>query len=444
MISLPTSAGVRVRVTLAAAVVGLLGAIAGSVLFIGVLHESLEESLLSQAQQDSATVRAQLAAGGTLREATTSDGGDIVIQVLDAQGRIVGSDHPDVTRALRTSPGRSRGVSARPLDDRFAVYARSTPSGRLIVVGVSQEQVERATTTAVVLLLIGVPLGIALLAVVVWLAIGRALRPVEVMRREADMITSAHLHRRLAVPPGEDEIPLLASTLNEMLDRIDRAQSQQRQFVSDASHELRSPLTSLRQVAEVALRHPDATSVRDVAGTVFAEEQRMETLVQALLMLARLDDGGSARPGVVDLDDAVLREVQRLRAASPGLTFDIAGVSAGQVHGEAVLLGQVVTNLLSNAARHAASRVVVGLSEVGERVVFTVDDDGSGIPPEDRERVFERFVRLDEARARDSGGTGLGLAIVRKVVDAGNGTVRVEESRLGGARFVVELPASRP
>ena len=203
------------------------------------------------------------------------------------------------------------------------------------------------------------------------------------MREEAATITAAHLNRRLAVPDGSDEIPRLAETLNEMLDRIDATSRLQRQFVSDASHELRSPLATLRQLAEVARDYPERTAQDSLARDVLAEEARMEELVSALLILARIDDGVPATAGPVDLDDLVLAQARRLRR-DDGPRFDVSGVSAGQVVGDSVLLGQVVGNLLSNALRHAREEVSVSLQEYDGEVVLTVDDDGNGIPEHDR------------------------------------------------------------
>ena len=205
---------------------------------------------------------------------------------------------------------------------------------------------------------------------------------------------------------------------------------------------LEDALAVLRQVVEVARRHPEATTVAALAAEVGEEEHRMEQLVEALLTLARLDDGHEPPERLVDLDDLVHLAVDRQRRTHDGPEVDRTGVGAGQVRGDEVLLGQVVGNLLANASRHARSRVAVSLAEDHGRVVLVVDDDGPGIAPEDRTRVLDRFVRLDEARARDAGGVGLGLAIVSDVVGLHGGTVRVERAPLGGARFVVDLPAA--
>jgi signal transduction histidine kinase len=434
-------ARVRVRVTLAATAVSLLGAVVGSSLFVAGLHESLEQALVGSAQQQVGTVEAQLAAGGSPQQATVSGRHDVIVQILGADGKLIASDHPGLSGAVRTTAGASEGVHIPHLEDTYAVWAQQGRGGQLVIVGLSEEQAWRAVKTAVVLLAVAVPVGVLLIAVVVWLSIGRALRPIEVMRREAAVITTEHLHARLAVPGGDDEIPLLAATLNEMLDRIDGAQRQQRQFVSDASHELRSPLAILRQVVDVARRHPESTTMDQFAQDVSIEERRMEQLVTALLTLARLDDHEETSRQLVDIDDAVLVEIDRLRSAAPGIVFDRSGVSAGQAYGDPVLFAGMVANLLSNAARHAASRVRVRLAEAEGSVVLTVEDDGDGIPSADRDRVFDRFARLDEARARDAGGAGLGLAIVQKVVQAAGGTVTVADSDLGGARFTMTLPS---
>jgi signal transduction histidine kinase len=166
----------------------------------------------------------------------------------------------------------------------------------------------------------------------------------------------------------------------------------------------------------------------------------MQELVDALLLLTRLDEQAALREDPVDLDDLALAEVRRLRAG--GATVDGSGIRAARVRGDARLLGQLVRNLADNAARHARSAVAIGVTGRGAEVLLTVDDDGAGVPPDERERIFERFVRLDEARARDAGGSGLGLAIVRAIAEAEGGGVRVEDSPLGGARFSVVLPAA--
>jgi signal transduction histidine kinase len=226
-----------------------------------------------------------------------------------------------------------------------------------------------------------------------------------------------------------------------MLDRLDASQRSQRRFVSDASHELRSPHAVLRQYAEVAEAHPDRVPTADLAATVRSEGARMQDIVESLLLLTRLDERGRAeRTEAVDLDDLLLREARRVRAAG-AVEVDATGVSGARVQGDPALLGRAVRNVVDNAVRHARSRITLSVRTEGAWCIVHVEDDGSGIPETERERVFERFVRLDEGRSRDAGGSGLGLAIVRNIATVSGGTVAASESPLGGARLTIALPA---
>jgi signal transduction histidine kinase len=438
-----------VRVTAVAALAVLVAALAGSALFLKVLHDSLEGGLASTSAQDAADVRSQLSRGVPPDQVVLAGGSDALLQLVDAGGRVVAGygSRPTVHHVgpLVRSPGTRYDVRVPGRRDRFCLVARRVQGSgpvRLVVAGRSREQVNEAAGTSLLLLLAAVPLTVLMLALTVWLSIGRALRPVEAMRREAAAITAADLDRRLPIPPGEDEIHRLADTINEMLGRIQRSHRLQRQFVSDASHELRSPLAVIRQSAEVARAYPDRMSRETLADDVLAESRRLEDLVGALLLLARLDDDRVAiDTEPVDLDDLVLLEASRVRGQAR-LKVDTSHVSAGQVRGAAVLLRQAVRNLVDNAARHAVSQMAVTLTETDGSVVLCVEDDGDGIAEGQRDRVFERFVRLDAARAREEGGSGLGLAIVRKIVELGHGSVVVDASPLGGARFTVRLPAA--
>jgi signal transduction histidine kinase len=434
---------VRLRVTVVASVFVLLVTSVGAVAVVAMLTHSIDESLVDSARQDAAAIHAQLRAGVTPAEAATSGRNDVVLQLLDADGEVIASDRPErLSVPLRTRPGVTKSAVVPGLSDTFTVVARAsegTGDVALILVGRSTEERDETRAQAAGVLAVTVPLVVIALAVIVWQSVGRALRPVEVMREETDLITAAHLRRRLAVPPGHDEIPRLARTMNEMLDRIDEGHRLQRQFVSDASHELRSPLAVIRHTAEVARMHPDKVDVASLSDDVLAESARLEDLVSALLLLARLEADDDITTEVVDLDDIVLTEVSRARARS-SVHIDAHAVGAGRTSGSVVLLGQVVRNLLDNACRHASSTVTVALDEHDDVVELRIADDGSGIAPADRGRVFERFVRLDEARARDEGGSGLGLAIVRKIVETCHGSVSVDDADGGGARVTVRLP----
>jgi signal transduction histidine kinase len=225
-----------------------------------------------------------------------------------------------------------------------------------------------------------------------------------------------------------------------MLARLEDATDRQHRFVADASHELRSPLTGMRTQLEVDLEHPELADWQATEQDVLTDTIRMQRLVDDLLAIAIADASSldAAHREPVDLDEIVLAEARRLHTTHTALTIDTHGVSGAQVEGNPDQLLRVVRNLLDNAGHHARSRVVVSLSESNTDVTLRVVDDGPGIPDADRERVFERFARLDDARGRDGGGAGLGLAIVHDVVVAHGGSVEVENAP--GAAFTVVLP----
>jgi signal transduction histidine kinase len=312
-----------------------------------------------------------------------------------------------------------------------------------LVAQASTSSLNRTVDSVTNVLLFAVPAMIALVALAAWYFAGRALRPVEAIRREAEEITGATMDRRVPEPETDDEVGRLARTMNAMLDRLESSSQRQRQFVSDASHELRSPLASIRTNLEVALRHAERADWPAVAGRALAEDARMEDTVSELLELARLDEVAGPAPldtlPDVDLDELVLDDTVQERR----VPIDTSRVSAGRVHGRREQLTRVVRNLLDNAARHATSSVAVELRAGDDHTIeLTVDDDGPGIPVDDRERVFDRFTRLDDGRARDAGGLGLGLSMVKEITEQHGGTVTVEDAPSGGARLRVRLPAA--
>ncbi|RNL78961.1 sensor histidine kinase [Nocardioides marmorisolisilvae] len=438
------SASTRARVTGLATLFVLLVLSLGSVVLVLALSHSISNSLINSAQQDAQSIVAQLKTGVSPAEAATTGRNDVVVQLLDAHGTVIASDHSArLTVPLLTSPGVHKSQVVPGEHDKFTVVALRAADEqgvRLVIVGRSTEQRDETRAEAAGVLAVSVPLTVAALAWIIWFSVGRALRPVEVMRQQANKINAAHLPDRLALPEGDDEIPRLARTLNEMLDRIEDGQRLQRQFVSDASHELRSPLAVIRQAAEISQSHPERISTEELAADVLAESARLEGLVSALLTLARIENRTDAPHEQVDLDDLVFTEVSRQRDKAGSVTLDVSDVGAGRTIGNPVLLAQVIRNLLDNAVRHASGVVRIGLHQGGGTATLVVEDDGSGIAAADRARVFERFVRLDEARARDDGGSGLGLAIVASIVHEHGGSVRIEDAADGGARFEVRLP----
>lgn len=319
--------------------------------------------------------------------------------------------------------------------DQF-VFGTRDVDGVEVIVAASAEGIDRTVERLRDAIWIAVPIAMLLTALATWLLAGRALRPVRAITEQTGRIRSGTLHERVPVPASHDEIAALADEMNDMLDRLYSDDRRRRQFVADASHELRSPIASIHTQAEVALAHTADDDAHDLAAGVLAEAERLGTIVDDLLALARHDET-LAPPGVVlDLDDIVITAASRARR----VPVDTSRVSGGQVRGRPDELTRVVTHLLDNAARHAASTVRVSLVTNGDRVDLTVDDDGPGIATDERDRVFERFVRLDEARVRDDGGAGLGLAVVSAVVTAAGGSISVADSDLGGARFVASFP----
>jgi signal transduction histidine kinase len=428
---------VRSRTTLAAVLVVALALVLAAALLVLAVRSSLRDAAETTAEHRAGDLVAQVDAGLLPAPGEPDDEpDDVVWQVTDADGQVVASS-ASLSDRIPLDDGET--VDLRGGEHRYLVVTDDTAADEVVAVAVSLEDVDETTAALVVPLLVGVPLLLLVVAGTTWLVVGRALRPVERIRTEVEQISGSSLERRVPVPAGTDEIGRLARTMNLMLGRVQEASDLQRQFVADASHELRSPVASLRQAAEVAQAHPGALPEGELAATVLEESLRMQVLVDQLLVLAR---AGAGTPGMqqtdVDVDDLVLLHARRGGQQGPGI--DTTGVGPGRVRGDAVALGQVVRNLLDNAARHADQQVAVGVRQQGDGVVLSVEDDGPGVPVAERERVFERFRRLDDARSRDAGGSGLGLAIVREVVAAHGGSVALDSSPLGGARFVVRLP----
>ena len=334
------------------------------------------------------------------------------------------------------------GAGAKDLGDKemdvsFVFDTRSV-DGTEFVVFADVSDLGRGLDNIRSIVWLSVPVLVILGGVVAWLVIGRALSPVQSITSQVGEISGGRLHERVPEPGTGDEIAELAATMNAMLDRLEVDDRRLRRFVSDASHELRSPVAVLRSEAEVAARNPDGTSVTELADGMLAESIRLQRIVEDLLVLARGEERQTSARVEIDVDDLVLREAARRRS----VPVDTRAVCAGRVSGSAEAVGRVITHLLDNAARHARSRVEIGLGTEGAIVELWVDDDGPGVPVEDRDRIFERFARLDDARTRDRGGAGLGLAVVAESARSMGGRVVVEDAPSGGARFMVRWPAA--
>jgi signal transduction histidine kinase len=440
--------GVRLRSALAAAaVVGLTAAVAAAI-FIATAKATLTRNVDAAASQRAAEVVSALRGddGPDMDDTLRPGAGDrSEVQVLTAAGTVVASssgiaDQPALS-TLRPAAGQTsrqqRSLGADPF--RILAVGVDTPGGRRIVlVAESLQPVIESAEVMTETLAWGMPVLVVVVGLATFMFVGRSLRPVESIRQRVATITAQQLHSRVPVPAARDEITALAETMNAMLDRLEAAADAQRRFVADASHELRSPLATVQVGLDyLATRH--ATAFGPQLQRLQAETARLGHLVADLLLLARVDENGvTPRSDDVDLDDLAYAERDRIRARHPGLRV-VAAVEPVRVRGDAGRLERALRNLGDNAARHASSMVTLTAWTDAGGAHLTVDDDGPGIDPADRQRVFERFVRLDGSRAREDGGSGLGLPISKEIVAGHGGGIRIEDSE-SGARFHIRLP----
>ncbi|SEH00509.1 Signal transduction histidine kinase [Nonomuraea solani] len=375
-----------------------------------------------------------------------------LLRVVSADGKVLASSHdfPEDARITGFRPSRFETVYSTELeltrnDDEprahylvMAMMVR-TPGGSATVYGAaSLADVDRALKWIYILVFIGTPLVLLIVGASTWMAVGFALRPVERIRAELAEITGQDLSRRVPVPDTGDEITGLATTTNDTLDRLERSAETQRRFVADASHELRSPISALRAQLEVATTYPDETDWALTGARSLAATERLTDIIDELLMLAKLDAGAlMEHRRVVDLCRLAEEQVRRREHAR--VPIRVGRCEPAPVMGSPMQLDRLLTNLLDNATRHAATGVDLEVAIVGDRVVVTVTDDGDGIPPEDRERVFERFTRLESARIKEKGGSGLGLPLSREIAAAHCGSLTIAD-HAPGARFVAVLP----
>ena len=434
-LTLATSAGLAVALALAA------------VLLVNALRASLVRGLDLSARQGAVEVAA-LIDQNRLPSPVPVAPGTLTIQVLDASGRIInvspGADRlvpilPPAQAEAAARSGQARTLAGPPLGmpSLIRVVAVAAAGHRVVIAAVSYAEVRDSLATLVKVLAVGTPLLFALLALATWLLTGYTLRPIAALRRGAAEVTETGVPRDLPVPPARDEVHLLAVTLNDMLSRLAEAQQRQRDLVSDTAHELRSPIASIRAQLEVALDHPDGLDWAEIARDVHADTLRLARLAEDLLLLARLD-GQHLRRKPTDLAALCESVVARYATARVPVRAEAGGPCV--VAGDQDALARLLVNLLDNAVRHAASRVCVSVRQDGGWAVLTVADDGPGIAPEDAERAFGRFARLDDARSRSGEeGAGLGLPIVKSTAEAHGGSVSLGDAG-PGLRAVVRLP----
>jgi signal transduction histidine kinase len=487
---------VRARTTVGATLVVAVALIAAGLLIVALLRDNLTSRVELTAEVNARSVAGQLASG-TAPSAIELPDDDELVQVVDADGNVAaasedlaglaavadfapppdpvavkepstdadddesdddadedgddddGAETParegETTAAGRGSVGsdityRAMSLPGEEASYQFAALTATAPDGEVFAVysGASLETQEEAVASVGATMVWALPPLLAVVSLVTWLVVRRALRPVAAIQKELMEITGGDLSRRVPVPASRDEIHSLANTTNLTLAALDAAVSQQRRFVADASHELRSPLAILRTQLEIAQRHPELLDLEATLGDV----TRLQDLAADLLLLARFDAGERPLHVEVAFTELVREEVAR-RAATDQVPVRLEVEEDLSVWGVRGHLARAVVNLLANAQRHAENAVSVRLEAEDEAWLrLDVADDGNGVPKGQRRRIFDRFVRLDESRSRDEGGAGLGLAIVQDVALEHRGMVHVLDSPEGGALFRMVLRRS--
>ncbi|WP_238145534.1 sensor histidine kinase [Antricoccus suffuscus] len=446
--------GVRKRATLVAASVVLVALLGGGALLLVFL----QQALINDATNSASTTAKDIASRYDNQEISPTDSlpkdlrhKGLEIQIVRADGVVVAAGHAEYrTRSLVSTlapPGKTVTYPA----DSAQISEHEDPSivtsvgfvnhGMDYAVNVQADvDVQTASVrTAGLYLLVGFPVLVGLVAAVTWFLVGRALREVERIREQVDGVRRASLSQRIGVPRTADEIARLAQTMNEMLARLEESDAAQRRFAADASHELRSPLATLGATLEIAIADTSGQTWRDMQPVLTSQTERMKDLVDDLLVLAKADDRGvQIRRTEQDLDDIVETEVGRIRGASVH-TIVVRAVPI-RLHCDGPRIEQVISNLLDNAGRHAMSRIWVTVAADGTTAVVDIDNDGPVVPVDERTRIFERFVRLDDSRSRGSGNSGLGLAIATEYTRAHGGTLTATESPEGYCRFRLTLP----
>jgi signal transduction histidine kinase len=445
------SQGLSLRARLLAlGVAGVAMALAlGSLVLYAVLTITLNRALDDGALATARTVSAMVSHNAVPNPLPVS--GSQVVQVVDSFDAVESASMtadrltpllrpPELAKALAgeriSIPGARAGLSGTMR--AIALNASQSPASRAIIVAVPVTDIEQAQRVLRNTLLLAYPPLVFVMALIAWRVIGSTLRPVETLRSGAARISGSDQDERLEVPESADEIRALALTLNDMLDRLAAARGRQRAFVADAAHELRSPLTSMRTQLEVAQRLGEGG---ELAADLLADVDRLSALVEDLLLLARA--GSDTRHPPVREPVEVRSLLVATAGRYAGARVPVSVADGRPVHADvnSEELRRALANLVDNAVRHASSKVVLAVRADSAGAVLTVVDDGPGIPREERERVFERFARLDDARDRDAGGTGLGLPIVRELLRRSDSSVSLQNNPNGpGLAAVVHLP----
>ncbi|MGA2294488.1 MAG: ATP-binding protein [Acidimicrobiales bacterium] len=408
---------------------------------VNLVHRSLVSTASTQVKAEMAMTRTRLV-HQTLpdHEIILPMFGNVVVQVTNLPGTTVWAASSAISRApvlAHPTPGftskdpdiqlvrtASTSRTLAQIEDPN-VQSISTSRGPGLIYGfVYGGPIDHSETVLMVSVATSFPLLLLISGALIWMGIGLALAPVESIRRRVAAIAAEDLSQRVPTTGGDDEIARMANTLNEMLDRLESSSKFQQEFVSNASHELRSPLTTLLATVERATSDQSNADWNEVAETIMREGRRLDVIVDGLFWLARHDENQLESERIdVDLDDLLFEESQRVRAMS-GLNVDTTGVAPTRVSGDPAMLKRMIRNVVDNAMRYATSELRFASFFAGSYGVVTVADDGEGIDVAESERLFERFVRSDPARSRTSGGTGLGLSIVTEIVTRHGGSAR--------------------
>ncbi|WP_375501425.1 sensor histidine kinase [uncultured Jatrophihabitans sp.] len=458
----------RRRLTLVATALFSVAVLTGAILLLVLQRYALTRVLDQNASKTARDIAVQVRSGRLPPTVAPTTSGISAVQVLDSRLAVLsasqGADHyvsligPEQLREVRS--GSRIEINSTTSDARLRVLGKTVGS-RTVVVFTDVSRVDDSLRILTRAALIGGPLAVLVLALATYLVVALTLRSVAALRNGAAEITAAGLaEQRLPVPSAQDEIHRLAVTLNRMLDRIESATSRQRTFVGDAAHELRSPLASIRVQLEVGQRLSHASGHADdgwdeLVDDVLVDVDRLDRLVEDLLALARLDETAGVRRQPVALDELVRSVVDGVHTDAVVVRAETdAADGPALTDGDPDALRRVIVNLVNNAVRYARHEVVVrvateegearGREASGRRCMLTVQDDGPGIAEDERERVFDRFYRVQESRSRDTGGTGLGLPIVRDIVRSHGGRVwlTARDDGHAGLRAVVVLPAA--
>jgi signal transduction histidine kinase len=458
---------IRARLTLIFVLAIAVILIFTGVALVNLVHQSLLGQAANQIDEvmEQTQTRFEAATKPVLHLVVLSTQGDVVVQVTNAAGTKVWAASSAIENAPVLARTRTNVAVGSGLGIKFIRNASTDPTlaelssgevatimtrrGPGLIFGyVYGGPIQHSVRVLLASLLISFPLLLLMSGGLIWLGIGLALAPVEAIRRRVDAIAAQDLTQRVPVTGGDDEIARMARTVNEMLSRLESASRFQQEFVSNASHELRSPLTTLLATTERATGDPESANWPEVADVVMREGRRLDNIIADLFWLARHDeDHVDSERAEVDFDDLLYEEATRVRSISE-LNADTSAVQPVRVIGDPAMFKRMIRNVVDNAMRYAGSELRFDSHVDGEEAVVSVSDDGDGIDVADSARFFERFTRADSARSRRSGGTGLGLAIVTEIalrhggsaqfVEVSSGSrielrVRLDGERLNGA-----------